>query len=190
MSEVGNRSKGVLWLVGLRFVIIFLQIIGLAVSVKVLGAEYAVATYLGFIRVLWQFVDLDIPQGLIQIMSKTLRVDEPKAWRYFQSGLFLHLIIGLIGAIGLILGPLYLGQTKELQNYPQLGLLCLLAGLQFFFDTYGSAYNAPFNAREQFAKVAALTSVIPVLAIGLSIVLVIVLRSPVAVLLGTLFDSQ
>ncbi len=189
MSEVGSRSKGVLWLVGLRFVILFLQLIGVAVSVKILGAQYAVASYLGFIRILWQFVDLDVPQGLIQILSKTFRVDELKAWRYFQSGLYLHLIIGLVGAVGLMLGPLYLGQTEELHNYPQLGLLCFVAGLQFFFDVYGSAYNAPFNAKEQFAKVAALTSVIPVFAIGLSIVLVIILKSPLAVLLGTLFDS-
>jgi O-antigen/teichoic acid export membrane protein len=189
MSEVGSRSKGVIWLVGLRFAIIFLQLIGLAVSVKVLGEQYAVATYLGFVRVLWQFVDLDVPQGLNQLLSKTFRIDELKAWRYFRSGLFLHFVIGIIGMVGLAFGPLYLGQSKELLNYPGLSLLCLVAGVQFFFDTYGSAYNAPFNAREQFAKVAALTSVIPVIAIGLSIILVIVMRSPIAVLLGTLVDS-
>lgn len=190
MSETRSRSTGVLWLVGLRFVIIFLQIVGLAVSIRILGEEqYAVAVYLGTIRILWQFVDLDIPQGLIQVLSRTFKIDEAKAWTYFRSGLFLHLIIGLIGAAGLILGPLYLGQTKELHNYPQLGLLCTVAGLQFFFDVYGSAFNAPFNAREQFARVAALTSVVPVFAIGMTIVFVIWLRSPVAILLGTLTDS-
>ena len=190
MSEAPSRSKGVLWLVGLRFVIILLQIVSLAISVRVLGIDnYAVATYFALIRVLWQFVDLDVPQGLIQILSKTFRVDEGKAWQYFRSGLFLHLVIGLVGCTGLILGPLYLGQSKELHNYPQLNLLCLLAGLQFLFDTYGSAYNAPFNAREQFAKVAGLTSVVPVIAIGLTIIFVFWLRSPVAILLGTLVDS-
>ena len=190
MSDSQSRSKGVLWLVGLRFGIIFLQIISLAVSVRVLGdAAYGVATYFAIIRVLWQFVDLDIPQGLVQVLSKTFRVDEAKSWHYFRSGLFLHLIFGGVGAIGLILGPLYLGKTQELQNYPQLNLLCLVAGLQFFFDTYGSAYNAPFNAREEFGKVAKLTSVVPLFALVLSIVLVVVLRSPLAILLATLFDS-
>ena len=190
MSETRSRSTGVLWLVSLRFAIIFLQIIGLAVTVRVLGDEkYAVAVYMGTIRVLWQFVDLDVPQGLIQVLSKTFRVDETKAWRYFRAGLFLHFVIGFVGAAGLMLGPLYLGQTKELHDYPQLGLLCFVAGLQFFFDVYGSAYNAPFNAREQFARVAALTSVVPLFAILLTVVLVIWLRSPVAVLLGTLADS-
>ena len=175
---------------GLRFVIIFLQIISVAVAVRVMGLDnYAVAGYFATVRVLWQFVDLDIPQGLLQVLSKTFRVDEDKAWRTFRSGLFLHLVIGVVGGIGLILGPLYLGQSKELLNYPQLGLLCSLAGIQFFFDIYGSAYNAPFNAREQFARVAALTSVIPVFAIGLTIVLVFTLRSPVAILVGTLVDS-
>ncbi len=190
MSETSSRSTGVLWLVGLRFVIIFLQIISVAAAVRVLGIEnYAVAGYFATVRVLWQFVDLDIPQGLIQILSKTFRVDEEKAWNVFRSGLFLHLVIGALGAIGLYFGPVYLGSSPELHNYPQLGLLCFLAGTQFFFDVYGSAYNAPFNAREQFAKVAALTSVIPVIAIGITIVLVFVLRSPVAILLGTLIDS-
>jgi O-antigen/teichoic acid export membrane protein len=168
-----------------------MQMIGLAVSVKVLGrGPYAVAGYLGVVRVLWQFIDFDIPQGFIQVLSKTFRVDESKAWRYFQSGLYLHLIIGLVGMVGMMLAPFYLGHTSELRNYPQLGLLCFLAGLQFFFDVYGSAYNGPFNAREQFAKVAALTSVVPVIATGLSIVLVFWLRSPVAILLGTLVDSM
>ena len=191
MSSVLSRSTGVLWLVGLRFLIIFLQMIGLAVSVKVLGrGPYAVAGYLGTIRVLWQFIDFDVPQGFIQVLSKTFRVDENKAWRYFQSGLFLHLIIAVVGMVGMMLAPLYLGRTSELHNYPQLGLLCFVAGLQFFFDVYGSAYNGPFNAREQFAKVAALTSVVPVIAVGLSIILVIWLRSPVAILLGTLVDSM
>lgn len=190
MSEPTGRSRGVLWLVALRFFIIFLQIISLAISVRVLGeGPYAVAAYFATIRVLWQFVDFDIPQGMIQILSKTFRVDEAKAWKYFRSGLFLHFIIGAVGALGLFLGPLYLGKTKELFNYPQLGLLCGVAGLQFFFDTFGSAYNAPFNAREQFSKVAKLTSIVPLFAIVLSIVLVFVLKSPVAILLGTLFDS-
>ena len=190
MSEAPSRSKGVLWLVGLRFVIILLQIVSVAISVRILGIDnYAVAAYLSTIRVLWQFVDLDIPQGLIQILSKTFRVDEVKAWSIFRSGLFLQLIIGVVGGIGLMLGPLYLGQSHELHNYPQLGLLCMLAGFQFFFDVFGSAYNAPFNAREQFAKVAGLTSVVPAIAIALTIVLVFVLRSPVAILLGTLVDS-
>jgi O-antigen/teichoic acid export membrane protein len=190
MSENTGRSRGVLWLVGLRFVIIFLQIISLAISVRVLGeGPYAVAAYFATVRVLWQFVDLDIPQGLIQILSKTFRVDEAKAWLYFRSGLFLHLIIGAIGAIGLFLGPLYLGRTKELLNYPGLSLLCTVAGLQFFFDTYGSAFNAPFNAREQFSKVAKLTSIVPFFAIVFTITLVFLLRSPVAILAGSLFDS-
>ena len=190
MSKAQSRSTGVLWLVGLRFAIIFLQIIGLAVSIRVLGeAAYGVAVLMGTARILWQFVDLDIPQGLIQVLSKTFRVDEPKAWRTFQSGLFLHGIIGLVGGIGLMLGPLYLGREPQLHNYPQLGLLCFVAGLQFFFDVYGSAYNAPFNAREQFARVAALTSLVPLFAILLSIGLVFWLRSPVAILLGTLVDS-
>jgi O-antigen/teichoic acid export membrane protein len=170
--------------------IIFLQIVSLAVYFRVLGdSKYAVATYFATIRVLWQFVDLDVPQGLIQVLSKTFRVDEAKAWRVFRSGLFLHFAIGLIGGIGMALGPFYLGRTPQLHDYPQLGLLCGVAGLQFFFDTYGSAYNAPFNAREQFARVAALTSVVPAAAIVLSILMVVWTRSPVAVLLGTLFDS-
>ena len=107
MSKAQSRSTGVLWLVGLRFAIIFLQIIGLAVSIRVLGeAAYGVAVLMGTARILWQFVDLDIPQGLIQVLSKTFRVDEAKAWRTFQSGLFLHGIIGLVGGIGLMLGQI------------------------------------------------------------------------------------
>lgn len=184
-----SRSAGVLWLVGLRFVIIALQIINIKYAVKFLGeGSYGIAILIANVRAMWQFVDLDIPQGLVQVLSRTFRVDEEKAWRYFRSGLFLHLVIGLIGMVGMFLGAYYLTGNKDLQR-PDLGALCILAGLQFFFDVYGSAYNAPFNAREQFHKVAALTSLIPIFSVGLSIVLVAILKTPVAVLLGTLIDS-
>lgn len=191
MPEPSGRSAGVLWLVVLRFVIIFLQIISLPISIHILGESlYGIAVYVGVIRLLWNFVDLDIPQGLIQVLSRTFRVDEERAWRYFRAGLFLQFLVGIVGAIGLFLAPWYLSGDKQLANTPGVSLLFMLAGLQFFFDSYGSTYNAPFNAREQFAKVAALTSIIPAIAIVLTIILVLVWRSPAAILLGTLIDSS
>ncbi len=188
--KVRSRSQGVLWLVGLRFLILGLQMVNVKVAVDTLGwFAYGIAINIGIIRVLWQFVDLDIPQGMIQILSRTFRVETDRAWNYFRSGLFLHLIIGLVGMAGLFSMPMFLGGSKDWHDVPQLQLLFWVSGAQFFFDVYGSAFNAPFNAREQFHKVAALTSVIPVFAIALQIALVLILRSPLGVLLGTLADS-
>ncbi|MBS1725185.1 MAG: oligosaccharide flippase family protein [Armatimonadetes bacterium] len=190
MPEEKSRSKGVMWLVGLRFIIIGLQIINLKVVVHYLGFEvYGIAVLIASVRALWQFVDLDIPQGLIQILSRTFRVDEAKAWRTFQAGLFLQAIVGLVGMAGMLLGPLYLGSNKDFRSHSELVALCALAGAQFFFDAYGSTYNSPFNAREQFSKVAALTAGVPVFTILLQTVLVMIFRSPVGVLIGTLTDS-
>lgn len=190
MPSDRGRSAGVMWLVALRFFIIALQMINLKVAIHYLGfGVYGIAVLIANIRALWQFVDLDIPQGLIQILSRTFRVDEVKAWKYFQSGLFLQAIVGLVGLTGMSLGAFYLRGHGEFRSQNELTALCVIAGLQFFFDSYGSTYNAPFNAREQFSKVAALTAGIPVFTIILQTVLVIIFRSPVGVLFSTLVDS-
>ena len=185
-----SRSAGVLWIVGLRFIIIFLQLINLRVAIHVLGdVVYGIAVFVAGVRALWQFVDLDIPQGLIQILSKTIRVDEDKAWRYFRAGLFLQFLVGVIGAVGVSLGAIYFGHDSRLAGYSFVTSLFVIAGIQFFFDSYGSTYNAPFNAREEFHKVAALTSGIPLFTVFIQIVLVLLMKSPIGILLGTLLDS-
>ena len=185
-----SRSAGVLWIVGLRFIIIFLQLINLLVAIHVLGdVVYGIAVFVAGVRALWQFVDLDIPQGLIQILSKTIRVDEDKAWRYFRAGLFLQFLVGVIGAVGVSLGAIYFGHDSRLAGYSFVTSLFVIAGIQFFFDSYGSTYNAPFNAREEFHKVAALTSGIPLFTVFIQIVLVLLMKSPIGILLGTLLDS-
>lgn len=190
MPKERSRSAGVLWLVGLRFLILALQLINLKIAIKVLGDDaYGVAVLVATIRSLWQFVDLDIPQGLNQLLSANIRVDETRAWAIFRAGLFLHLAIGILGFVGMAAGPLYLPHFSNWATVPNLGVICLVAGTQFFFDVYGSAFNSPFNAREQFHKVAAYTSVIPVVSIVIQTVLVLVMRNPLAVLVGTLLDS-
>jgi O-antigen/teichoic acid export membrane protein len=187
MSE---KTTGGIWIMISRFGWLALQILSLPIYVRTLGeSNYGAAILITNIRAFWQILDLSAPQGILQLLSKTFKVDEPKAWRYFRTGLGIQAIVGLLGFSILWLAPYILTLDKSLLGQPGLEAMCLISGFQFFFDSFGSTYNLPFIAREQFKKVAAFTSVLPSVTVVVTIILVLWLKSPVALILGTMLDS-
>ncbi len=162
-----------------RFGWLALQILSLPIYVRTLGeSNYGAAILITNIRAFWQILDLSAPQGILQLLSKTFKVDEPKAWRYFRTGLGIQAIVGLLGFSILWFAPYILTLDKSLLGQPGLEAMCLISGFQFFFDSFGSTYNLPFIAREQFKKVAAFTSVLPSVTVVVTIILVLWLKSP------------
>lgn len=187
MSE---RTSGTILLMLSRFGWLALQVISIPIYIRTLGDKgYGIAVLMSNVRAFWQLLELSAPQGILQVLSRTFKVDEARAWRYFRTGLGIQFVVGILGFVILALAPNILSLDKELKGHPALSAMCFVIGVQFFLDSYGSTYNLPFMAREQFKKVAALTSFLPTATVLVSIAFVLVLRSPVALLLGSMCDS-
>lgn len=187
MSE---RTSGTILLMLSRFGWLALQVISIPIYIKTLGEKgYGIAVLMTNVRAFWQLLELSAPQGILQVLSRTFKVDEEKAWRYFRTGLGIQFVVGIVGLVILWLAPSVLSFDKELKDHPALNAMCIVIGIQFFLDSYGSTYNLPFMAREQFKKVAALTSFLPTATVLVSIAFVLILKNPVALLLGSMCDS-
>lgn len=185
-----NRASTATRLMGSKIISIFLQLAVIPIYFKVLGEQgNGFALWVMSVRSLVQLIDFDVPQGLRHVMMSNARTNEKQFWRCFQTGLTLNAVIGFTGAAILIVSWKFLhGQEYEAFR-SIIPLMFLLAGIQMIVDSIGSTLTHPFYAKEEFAQLAITGSIVPSVALILNAILVIVLRNPVAMLIGAVLDS-
>ena len=177
-------------MLGGRFGWLLLQLLSLALYVKVLGLgpygiAVVVATYRGFMKLL----DLEIPSGTLQRLSAAFRTDEGRAWGVFRTALTLQAAVALAGLVLLAVGPYWAPISAESRAFPDLSAMFAIAGVHHVFDTLSSTLSIPYLAREQFRRLAFFESVLPTFGTLLNVALVLWLRSPLALVAGNALES-
>ncbi len=186
----GGRTGGIAVLVGGRFAWLLLQVVSLAVYFRVLGETlYGIAVIVGLYRGYMKLLDLEIPSGALQRLSATFARDEGRAWRLFRTTLAMQLGVAGAGAVLLALGPHLAPISAQSRAYPALGVLFSLAACQHVTDTLSSTLSLPYLARERFRQLALFESALPMTFTAITATLVLVFRSPVALLAGTAAES-
>ena len=185
-----NRAKAATLLMGSKTVAIMLQLIFIPVCFKILGEDgNGFALWVMAVRSMMQLIDFDVPQGLRHSMMANAKTNETSFWRCFQTGLVLNGLIGIVGGLALGLGWGLLQGEKYAQFSSIIPLMFGLAAVQMIVDSIGSTFTHPFYAKEEFAQLAISGSIVPSIALVFNFGLVLITRSPVAMLAAGVFES-
>ncbi len=189
-SAPSNRASVAVLLMSSKTIAIGLQLAFIPVCYKILGEDgNGFALWVMSVRSLMQLIDLDLPQGIRHLMMANARSDEERFWRSFRTGLTMNSCVGLIGAFFLWFGWRLLTGEQSEQFKEIMPVMFGLAGLQMIVDSVGSTFSHPFYAREEFAQLSISGAVAPSIALVFNFFLVLITRSPVAMLLAGVFES-
>ncbi|MEI7577113.1 MAG: lipopolysaccharide biosynthesis protein [Armatimonadota bacterium] len=185
-----NRASAAVLLMSSKSVAIVLQLAFIPVCFKILGKDgNGFALWVMSVRSMMQLIDLDLPQGIRHIMMANARTDENRFWRSFQTGLTMNGCVGIVGGLLLGLGWSLLDGPQYDQFRSIMPVMFGLAALQMIVDSIGSTFSHPFYAKEEFAQLSISGAVAPSIALVFNFILVLVTRSPVAMLMAGVFES-
>ncbi|MER3496028.1 MAG: hypothetical protein C4320_03995, partial [Armatimonadota bacterium] len=150
---------------------------------------YGIAVVVGLYRSFAKLLDFEIPGGALPKLAVAFAKDEAQGWAIFRTTLGLQVIVAAAGAILLPFGPYLPWLSSATKAFPALPAMFAVAALQHVTDTLSSTLSLPFLAREQFKRLAFFESFLATGATFVMLALVLILRSPLALILGTAIES-